>query len=1540
MGLFVVSLMLLSTIAVSHVGPVHASGGAYFNNVVTLLMENNGYCDVVTSALGTGCGGTGTYETSLAKNYSIAGNCQSDSSCSSGGYTAITHNSEPNYIALAGGLDPCVSSGWSCPGSSDSHCCFELSNQNIIDRLESKGLTWTAWAENAGNSGLCSFSPPRMADHFPWLEFSDMNTSPRCSHFQTTTAPATPSGQADNEFISSLTTSAANFTWLTPTDNDNGHDTGVSGGDSWLSGIVPRILKSPLFTATGSKAALFIVYDEGGSSYPHDFLYASWSGPVVKSAFIGTGSYSHYSWSKTMEVNWGMNQLTSNDGGANAMNEFFGSSYPNCGSPTVTTSDAIVGNATFTGGGFYPGIPNKRSVSPPCYANGTFEYVKILNATLSSIANGAASGDCTTINGVSYCDSVADATSSGSTHSVHVEIDQQWKAAGIAPPDWPTNGSRVDITGFAYFDCQPGPYPSCSSENHWEIHPVSAWTINNRLSVTFTYTPGSPQANQIVSFAATASGGTAPYSYSWTFGDGGTGTGASPSHTFAATGSYSVQTTVTDSRSATASSTQTVFVSAPGNTPFNTTNWFTNNCAGAGTGTENIDNNGVLQLREQSPGGNDNNYAYCTAQRGTFPWGGSPAGTALPANLTIVSSPVSFLTSTSATSSSRYHLLIALYYQLPSLPPSNCPSGGLGADGKCWLDTQSRVEHYGGNDIAVGTTENYTSQALGWANVTAIIDPGQTGTITANVSHQCQADLAAWGLPTSTTCTLKGVEIGTEGFQFAELDTNWNGYTFTTSSPDFTITASPTSVTVNVNNAGTSTITIAPVNGFGGTVTLGVTTNSTNLSCTLSSTSITGGSGTSTLSCTGSLAGNYLATITGTIGTLSHSATVTYHLQDFTVTSSTSSVSVTTSQAGTATITVSPLNGFAATVTLAVTTNSTSLTCTLSATSITGGSGTSTLSCSSTVAANYLATVTGTSVTLSHSVSVVYHVTNAPDFQIAANPTSVNVNAGATATSTITVSPLNGFTGTVTLVVTTNSTNLVCTLSSTTITGGSGTSTLSCSSGAAGNYLATVSGTSGTLAHSATVRFVISSSSCPSPCVSPSSLVATPSLTTQPFVYPWDGSGFYAQGRDWVFYLSTGSCSGTTSNCLYYATSTNGATWTSYNVGVISGATPSVVTNGTHVFYARYNGVDTVAGQALMFRVGALHTDGTIAWQAETTVKPATSGIVWYSLSMAVSTTGQVFVAYENSTSGVTPNGGTAFPFVIHSNGQDYSTWQQETLLTKPGGAVSADNWRFSLVSLPSGQMYILYWPYWGGLNGKLWSSGTWGSAEAVIPSGTYVQQYAFGFSTGNSTVYAIYQERTSQKLQFVARTCSPWCTAQTIAIADNGGGSGLKLTAGYDSFQGKWYIVYYNYTSNMIYQYSGVPGSWSSKTTLFNTTATSSSVYIGTFIKTGQVTASKYVLGIFWTQNPTGGLQLMFGNETILSGQTAILARPAGGSDRALFTSVSGPMVAIAILSLIVAGIFVGLANAFNTGPRPRRILDRPLKRTDARTTIVTTSH
>src|SRR6266480_1592584 len=282
--------------------------------------------------------------------------------------------------------------------------------------------------------------------------------------------------------------------------------------------------------------------------------------------------------------------------------------------------------------------------------------------------------------------------------------------------------------------------------------------------------------------------------------------------------------------------------------------------------------------------------------------------------------------------------------------------------------------------------------------------------------------------------------------------------------PDFSISANPATVSVVVNSAGTSTITISPVNGFTGTVSL----TSNNAACTLTPTSISGGSGTSTLSCTFTSTGSVTVTVTGTSGSLTHSATVAYTVTpapDFTVSANPTSVSATVGVAATSTITIAPLNGFTGTVAL----TSDNAACTLTPTSVTGGSGTSTLSCTFGAAGSVTVSVTGTSGSLSHSASVDFNVGGVPDFTISANPTSVTVTVNSAGTSTITISPVNGFTGTVTLATD----NAACTVTPATVSGGSGTSTLSCTFTTAGTVTVTVTGTSGSLSHTATVDYTV-----------------------------------------------------------------------------------------------------------------------------------------------------------------------------------------------------------------------------------------------------------------------------------------------------------------------------------------------------------------------------------------------------------------------------------------------------------------------------------
>jgi hypothetical protein len=99
--------------------------------------------------------------------------------------------------------------------------------------------------------------------------------------------------------------------------------------------------------------------------------------------------------------------------------------------------------------------------------------------------------------------------------------------------------------------------------------------------------------------------------------------------------------------------------------------------------------------------------------------------------------------------------------------------------------------------------------------------------------------------------------------------------------PDFTISDSPTSITVTRGTTGQTTVTIGAVNGFTGTVNLSVSGQGSRVTPTFNPTSVTG-SGTSTLSlAVGRRAtrGTRTLTITGTSGSLSHSTTLTLIIQ-------------------------------------------------------------------------------------------------------------------------------------------------------------------------------------------------------------------------------------------------------------------------------------------------------------------------------------------------------------------------------------------------------------------------------------------------------------------------------------------------------------------------------------------------------------------------------------------------------------------------------------------------------------------------------------
>ncbi len=88
------------------------------------------------------------------------------------------------------------------------------------------------------------------------------------------------------------------------------------------------------------------------------------------------------------------------------------------------------------------------------------------------------------------------------------------------------------------------------------------------------------------------------------------------------------------------------------------------------------------------------------------------------------------------------------------------------------------------------------------------------------------------------------------------------------------------------------------------------------------------------------------------------------------------------------------------------------------------------------------------------------------------------------------------------------------------------------------------------------------------------------------------------------------------------------------------------------------------------------------------------------------------------------------------------------------------------------------------------------------------------------------------------------------IGIAEANGTPRWFVT--FDTFHSKYYLVYYNYTTNTVYQYSGTAGSWSTRTQLFTTVGGNSTMSIATYCQAGRIDASKFIVGIFYMESPS----------------------------------------------------------------------------------------
>ncbi|HEY6970225.1 MAG TPA: hypothetical protein VJA94_13545 [Candidatus Angelobacter sp.] len=197
------------------------------------------------------------------------------------------------------------------------------------------------------------------------------------------------------------------------------------------------------------------------------------------------------------------------------------------------------------------------------------------------------------------------------------------------------------------------------------------------------------------------------------------------------------------------------------------------------------------------------------------------------------------------------------------------------------------------------------SAAPASATVTAGNGTSYTATVTGSGGFTGNVTFSASGLPAGASASFNPTSVTGSGSSTMSVTTSTTTpagtYTLTITGtsgslvhsttvtlvvnpapvPDFTISASPATLTVSRNSSGSYTVTVSAVNGFNGTVSLSVSGLGSRVSATFNPSSVTG-SGTSTLTVTvnrKATVGNRTLTITGTSGSLTHSTNVTLTIQ-------------------------------------------------------------------------------------------------------------------------------------------------------------------------------------------------------------------------------------------------------------------------------------------------------------------------------------------------------------------------------------------------------------------------------------------------------------------------------------------------------------------------------------------------------------------------------------------------------------------------------------------------------------------------------------
>ncbi|HEX4787371.1 MAG TPA: alkaline phosphatase family protein [Actinospica sp.] len=245
-----------------------ASSIPTYAHVIVVMEENHSYSDIIGNS-------SAPYMNQLANSGALM----------TGSY-AVTHPSEPNYMALFSG---------STDGLTGDSCPVTSSAANLGSELLAAGDTFKGYSEGLPKTGSTTCTSGEYArKHSPWINFSNVPTSD--------SLPFTSFPSSSN--YAGLPT----LSFVIPNLADDMHDGTIAAADTWLK----KNISAYATWASTHDSLLVVTWDEDDYSENNQVPTIFYGQDVVTGKY--DESINHYSVLATLEQMYGLAKVGSSSG--------------------------------------------------------------------------------------------------------------------------------------------------------------------------------------------------------------------------------------------------------------------------------------------------------------------------------------------------------------------------------------------------------------------------------------------------------------------------------------------------------------------------------------------------------------------------------------------------------------------------------------------------------------------------------------------------------------------------------------------------------------------------------------------------------------------------------------------------------------------------------------------------------------------------------------------------------------------------------------------------------------------------------------------------------------------------------------------------------------------------------------------------------------------------------------------------------------------------------------------------------------------------